>query len=370
MTNFNYSLSVKDYTWKNALCWGNFIGHCKRAEEENFCSRIVHILIATALFLPIISQIASVFEKIIVDNFRNEENRISNSQNQKINSLDVDSLETPNHLLENIKQIKTIDVDPDLSDVNIDVLNTPDYLFRAQQNGKSQEGCRGGISVKKAKKVWQKLQERPAPGISFDSTIIDTCSTIIGTCTAMSIEFASSYFSLRKEMNNISPGSQQFQDRLRDLKNKFETSSDKMRSKQMAYSSITVDPKKNIDISKNKIESCVRSHDFEISYSSSEMEINLRDSWIKEINNLPIGVYFIRMIKPAKNNHKLEERGHSMIYIHETDAGYFFDNNTGLEKIFETREIKKGNLLYERLLSVYKTWDIPMMRFYRLEEKN
>jgi hypothetical protein len=69
MTNFNYSLSFEDYTWENAILWGNFKGHCKKVNEGTFDHRLVHVLIAAFEFLPIIGQIASIFETIIIKNF-------------------------------------------------------------------------------------------------------------------------------------------------------------------------------------------------------------------------------------------------------------------------------------------------------------
>ena len=69
--SFNYSLSVDDYSWKNAILWGNFSAHCQKVTEGTLCDRIVHVLIAALEFLPIIGQIASIFEKIIVTSFSN-----------------------------------------------------------------------------------------------------------------------------------------------------------------------------------------------------------------------------------------------------------------------------------------------------------
>jgi|GEM_PF-3856219 len=69
MTYFNYSLDITNYSWRNAFLWGNFIGHCKKAGQGSLGNRIVHILIAAIELLPIISQISSIFEKLIIDNF-------------------------------------------------------------------------------------------------------------------------------------------------------------------------------------------------------------------------------------------------------------------------------------------------------------
>lgn len=66
MSNFNYALDVKKYTWKNALLWGNFTGHVKKAQTGSLGRRAVHLLIALIELPPIIGQIASIFEKLIV----------------------------------------------------------------------------------------------------------------------------------------------------------------------------------------------------------------------------------------------------------------------------------------------------------------
>lgn len=70
MTEFNYALPNESYTWRNALLWGNFSGHCELACKGTLGAYIVHIIIAALEFLPIIGQIASIFEKIIVTNCR------------------------------------------------------------------------------------------------------------------------------------------------------------------------------------------------------------------------------------------------------------------------------------------------------------
>lgn len=69
MYNFQYSLHQEDYSWKNALLWGNFIEHCKRSRDGSWDERAVHVLIAGLEFLPIIGQIASIFEKLILNYF-------------------------------------------------------------------------------------------------------------------------------------------------------------------------------------------------------------------------------------------------------------------------------------------------------------
>lgn len=59
-----YSLNREDYSLKNALFWGNCNKHFKKASEGRLGNRIIHLLIGIAELIPIISQIASVFEMI------------------------------------------------------------------------------------------------------------------------------------------------------------------------------------------------------------------------------------------------------------------------------------------------------------------
>jgi hypothetical protein len=68
--NFNYSLNHDDYSVRNALTWGNFSGkHFQKAGESRFGSRIIHILIGIVELIPVVGQISSIFEMIIVTQF-------------------------------------------------------------------------------------------------------------------------------------------------------------------------------------------------------------------------------------------------------------------------------------------------------------
>jgi hypothetical protein len=255
---------------------------------------------------------------------------------------------------------------PSQTTTDIRIAN-PDYLFLARRSGRSQEGCCGSISVERADAVRQKLQEGATPGISFDSSIYRRCPSILGTCTVMSLEFATSYFRLRAESTDINPSNELFLDKLRQLGERFEISSEEIRSRQAACSSITVDRTVNMDVSRSKVQSWIKYYGFRTDHCSREMNITTSGVWQQEIDALPYGVYFVRMHKPT-DNHKLEARGHSMIYVHEEgDIGFFYDNNWALEKISAINNSTNGTLLYERLLNVHRQWDIPSTRFYRLQ---
>lgn len=69
----NYALPQQNYTLSNAL----FLGNCQQHFYQIFNSslsnkhKVVHLLIALIEFIPIIGQIISIFEKIVVDYYRN-----------------------------------------------------------------------------------------------------------------------------------------------------------------------------------------------------------------------------------------------------------------------------------------------------------
>ena len=66
MAHLTFALRPVDYTLKNALLWGNFRAHCIKAIHAKWGHRIVHVFIAILQFPPVISQIASLFEMVIV----------------------------------------------------------------------------------------------------------------------------------------------------------------------------------------------------------------------------------------------------------------------------------------------------------------
>ncbi|MBA2729097.1 MAG: hypothetical protein H0U49_13115 [Parachlamydiaceae bacterium] len=67
MPIFDYAL--KDYSQVNPWLWGNFIEHAKEAQTGSLGKRTVHVIICATQFLPIISQIASLFERFLVLHF-------------------------------------------------------------------------------------------------------------------------------------------------------------------------------------------------------------------------------------------------------------------------------------------------------------
>lgn len=67
----NYLLQNRDYTVYNALTWGNFSGHYRRARAaDSLPQRIFHGAAALVEFVPIVSQIVSLSEMVIASWFR------------------------------------------------------------------------------------------------------------------------------------------------------------------------------------------------------------------------------------------------------------------------------------------------------------
>lgn len=64
-----YFSSNVEQSWQKALLWGYFVGHCKEAKKGNWRNRVIHLLIAATQFLPIISQVSSLAEKLLFDSF-------------------------------------------------------------------------------------------------------------------------------------------------------------------------------------------------------------------------------------------------------------------------------------------------------------
>ena len=111
---FDYALKSDDYTWEKALLWGNFLGHCNKVKEESsFQGRLIHVLIAAIELLPIISQISSIFEMIIVNHFRTTQQQEGNLSNKPIEEI-TQEVKDQNH--KNISDKPAEDKKPEILD--------------------------------------------------------------------------------------------------------------------------------------------------------------------------------------------------------------------------------------------------------------
>jgi hypothetical protein len=229
----------------------------------------------------------------------------------------------------------------------------------------SQDGCKGDAPVEQAEIVRNKLNNKHIAGIRFNKEKL-TGKITDGTCTSMSLKFISSYFKI-KEKCKRDPNytSSMLLKNLSNLSCKLASSSEKMRVRQAAYNTIEIIKSENlIDYSKNKIEALITDRALKINYSSEEIEVNNAEKWniSQQVANLAEGVFLLRIIKP-NNNEKLEERGHSLVYIKEEGIGLFYDANYGVLNLHSTEH---SNVLSEWMVMNWRDFQISKARFYKV----
>jgi len=66
LSHNQYTLDPSTYTLYNALLWGNFRAHCDKICKVKWGGRVVHVICAALEFLPVISQIISLFEMAVM----------------------------------------------------------------------------------------------------------------------------------------------------------------------------------------------------------------------------------------------------------------------------------------------------------------
>jgi hypothetical protein len=182
----------------------------------------------------------------------------------------------------------------------------------------SQRECIGLAHPERVLRILDRIDRCKERGIGFNRNKV-TGSIDGGVCTAMALDFAESFFSLRKIHVEIGQHSSDiFLNRIRDVGRKFAESSEEMRIRQAAFNTIEARADgPGIDIGRNKIQSLANLHHFRIDHTSQEIQINRADyqrSVEEEVSKLPDGLYLLRTILPSRNE-KLEVHGHSMIYV-------------------------------------------------------
>ena len=95
-------------------------------------------------------------------------------------------------------------------------------------------------------------------------------------------------------------------------------------------------------------------------YASKEVDCTLQN--VSSItNNLPQGAFLIRMIKPSQNT-KLEELGHSLIYIKNKDSHFLYDPNQGLKQLSRQNHSEE---LYHELQSCANSFLTDKLGFHQ-----
>lgn len=233
--------------------------------------------------------------------------------------------------------------------------------------GKQTE-CSGLVDIPKAESIREDLNKKSSEGILFNKKKL-TGRIEGGTCTAMCVKFISTYFKIKntcKRNPDYTP--QKLLDSLSQIGKKFASSSEKMKVRQAAYNTIEVtgfDIDSTIDYSKNKMQSILNHRSFVINRSSSEIELNYHNEKLisDEVEALPEGTYLLRIIKPD-NKEKLEEHGHSLVYIKEEGIGLFYDPNMGVIQLVPQEH---SDILSICMLNRLGDFGLNKARFYQIQ---
>lgn len=234
----------------------------------------------------------------------------------------------------------------------------------------NQAGCDGPVSISRATSMLAKLHALRPRCIQFNPIKI-VSSLKGGTCSAMSLEFLDTYFKAKRI--SIEKYNHRF-DKLLDLMIKvgqnFSSSSEEMRNRQAAFNAIEIDLEHPLleitDYSKNKVQSLANYHSLITDYSSLEIDIDQFDSESRlshELATLPEGAFFVRILKPA-NNEKLEEHGHSLVYIKENGLSLFYDPNYGLKNL---SSLEHSKTLFEGFKKCLQSFGVSKATFYRMQ---
>ena len=136
----------------------------------------------------------------------------------------------------------------------------------------------------------------------------------------------------------------------------------KVRTLQQAFNTITVDrDMKTVDVCQDKIKAMVALYGMTVSHSTAEVPVvgnpHLGCEFQREFQALQPGVYLLRIID-FKNNHKLEEQGHSATYIKTAEMELYFDPALGLFNLF--KGAKKTNLILHALYSAHLRFNVSL----------
>ncbi len=243
----------------------------------------------------------------------------------------------------------------------LDLSQRNEWLFRGSQNG-----CQGPAPQDRVLRVVEQIDRICPAGIYFNrNKAIGRVEG--GACTAMAFDFADAFFKMRKVHVKTSPHlPDAFLNGIRGLGRQFESSSEQSRIRQAAFNTIEVrGVLAGTDIAKNKVQALANLHGFKVDHSSSEIAVNQMGSE-QAVNaavaGLPDGLYLLRTIKPI-NNERLEEHGHSMIYVKEQQEGFFYDPNYGVKYM---KNVNQSPEIFNALAACYSQFETSRARFFRL----
>ncbi|NGX38591.1 MAG: hypothetical protein K1000chlam2_01765 [Chlamydiae bacterium] len=238
--------------------------------------------------------------------------------------------------------------------------------------------CNGDTQKKRVQEIFNQLEKDQPIGIKYNKSGIKG-SVKDGNCSSMSLDFAHEYLKMKREheitehipLKSLVDRIKIFAERYNFPQWERNALVQEFMNRQEAFNCIEVDrSQKGVDFSLAKVQSIANVHFFKISHSSSEFTYNddnpknTKNILAQEISNLPTGVHLLRSIISSDNN-KLEERGHTMIFIKEEQGTFFYDPNFGVDLI-------KGDVIaeiFDVLKQNYRLFKVRQTRFYTLEEK-
>lgn len=141
-----------------------------------------------------------------------------------------------------------------------------------------------------------------------------------------------------------------------------------IRTEQTAFNTIFVDREmvRAGNAVPEKIGAMALFYGLKVMESTPELRVKenelLESQLMEQMRSLNEGVYILRIIQEERN-HKLEEKGHTAVYINTGDERYYFDPALGSYILLKT------NLIYNALLSANEKFGVDVLSFHRLEEE-
>lgn len=175
----------------------------------------------------------------------------------------------------------------------------------------------GDCNPQAVKAHFDKLSSKKHPIVSFQEYYLDSQHVTGGTCSAMSL-------SLAGKISDAKCIEQQSISCVQEIIQKyFARSGEDFRNLQAAFNSIAIDTAATSHLNKDeivreKVSALVSYFDFTLGLPCD----------LSNLDKLDSGLYVGRAIKPA-SNHKLEDYGHTILFIKLADQAILYDPNQG-----------------------------------------
>lgn len=146
----------------------------------------------------------------------------------------------------------------------------------------------------------------------------------------------------------------------------------RMRSIQAAFNTICVDKTQKVDdIAQEKIRAIAAYYSLGVQSSTEQIRVAGNDALQEDIERqlraLDEGVYLLRILH-LEDNHKLEAKGHSVVYMKLPGIEAYFDAQLGLYDL--TKSVGENDLLYQSLRSAQLRFQVDCFKFHKLEIRN